>query len=149
MKSISIILFLTLGLSASVFASKTLNFIGTWKFAKIEYKGEFIDKNQPESSKKVLLKMMNENDQATTEKEIESGFDMFMVFFEMIQYTFEKKGTMTLIESKGVYSLKGNILTIKMDDSKEEINYKIEIKNNFLLLQDMKESNSILYLTKE
>lgn len=149
MKSISIILFLTLGLSASVFASKTLNIIGTWKFAKIEYKGEFIDKNHPESSKKVLLKMMNENDQATTEKEIESGFDMFMVFFEMIQYTFEKKGTMTLIESKGVYSLKGNILTIKMDDSKEEINYKIEIKNNFLLLQDMKESNSILYLTKE
>ena len=149
MKTFSIILFLTLGLSISVSASKSPNIIGTWKFARIEYKGEVIDKNQPESSKKSLQKMMNENGQETTEAEIDAGFNMFMAFFDMITYTFNKNGTMTLINSTGKYTLKGNILTVNTTDSKEPSVYKIELKNKFLLLKEVKDNNTVLYLSKE
>ncbi|MEI6310890.1 MAG: hypothetical protein WCP57_01395 [Bacteroidota bacterium] len=136
-------------ISASSIAQKPKQLLGKWQFAKIVYKGETIDKNNPETSKKALFKMMHDADPSTTEDQVESSFALMLMVFDMMTYEFQTKGIVKVAGTKGTYTLKKNLLTIKTEGSDEETKLNIQFKDNYLLMgsADAKDQGD-MYFTK-
>ena len=149
MKNSILFLFFISLISASSIAQKPKQLIGKWQFVKIVYKGETIDKNNAEASKKTLFKMMQDADPSTTEEQVESSFALMMMVFDMMTYEFQPKGIVQVAGTKGTYTLKKNILTIKTEGSDEEIKLSIQFKDSYLLLgsADTKDQGD-MYFTK-